>query len=408
MTSITDQTLMDQMKITEREIGLRKELFDITVHDEAALRSYRESVVGELDQIVGEFYAEQVQNSEIAMIIGDAETLRRLQGMMRRYVTELFQGQYDTDYVNNRLRIGKIHHRLGVTPKLYLSAIKLLHDILKTVIDQVHSTSTDAEKERCKDAVHKVLQFDAHLVFDTYIRNLVVEVEMGRAELEKHASHLEEKVAERTRQLEELARRDSLTGLLNQRTFFEQVERELASAVRYVYPLTLIYIDLNDFKAVNDAKGHRAGDAVLTKVGEIIRETARDTDVACRYGGDEFCIVLPHATTDDADRVCRRLAEGFKNRGVDRVTMSMGIAQTGPDDFVSMEALLQMADAAMYEAKYSARTKPGHQIRINQKLRSLDRRKSGRRGDAIDVKSQPNSAQPPKTADEDSVEAKAV
>ena len=167
MTLLTDQTLMDQMKITEREIGLRKELFDITAHDEAALRGYRDSVVGELDQIVGEFYAEQVQNSEIAMIIGDAETLRRLQGMMRRYVTELFQGNYNTDYVNNRLRIGKIHHRLGVTPKLYLSAIKLLHDILKRVVDQVQSSATNAEKERCKDAVHKVLQFDTHLVFDT-------------------------------------------------------------------------------------------------------------------------------------------------------------------------------------------------------------------------------------------------
>ena len=255
---LTDQTLMEQMKITEREIENRKDLFDITSDDEMALRTYRDSVVGALDEIVGAFYAEQVQNSEIAMIIGDAETLRRLQGMMRRYVTELFQGQFDTDYVNNRLRIGKIHHRLGVTPKLYLSATKLLHDILKTVIDQAQSTATDVQKERCKDAVHKVLQFDAHFVFDTYIRNLVVEVEMGRTELERHAGDLEEKVAERTRQLEELARRDSLTGLLNRRAFFEQAERDLAAAIRYVHPMTLVYVDLNDFKAVNDLQGHRA------------------------------------------------------------------------------------------------------------------------------------------------------
>lgn len=407
MTLLTDQTLMDQMKITEREIGLRKELFDITADDEAALRCYRDSVVGELDLIVGEFYSEQVQNSEIAMIIGDAETLRRLQGMMRRYVTELFQGRYDTDYVNNRLRIGKIHHRLGVTPKLYLSAIKLLHDILKKVIDQVQSTATDAEKERCKDAVHKVLQFDAHLVFDTYIRNLVVEVEMGRVELEKHASHLEEKVAERTRQLEELARRDSLTGLLNQRAFFEQVERELSSAIRYVYPLTLVYIDLNDFKEINDAQGHRAGDAVLTRVGEVVLSTTRETDVACRYGGDEFCVALPHGTTDDAERLCGRLADGFRQRGIERVTMSMGIAQTGPEDFVSMEALLQMADAAMYEAKNAARKTPGHQVSINRKVQSLDRRRVGRRGDDDGRKDQETAARQPVVADEGALDAKA-
>ena len=379
---LTDQTLMEQMKITEREIDIRKDLFDITPHDEMALRTYRDSVVGALDQVVGEFYAEQVQNSEIAMIIGDAETLRRLQGMMRRYVTELFQGQFDTDYVNNRLRIGKIHHRLGVTPKLYLSAIKLLHDILKNVIDRVQSTATDAQREHCKDAVHKVLQFDAHFVFDTYIRNLVVEVEMGRAELERHASNLEEKVAERTRQLEELARRDSLTGLLNQRAFFEQVDRDLASAIRYVHPITLVYIDLNDFKAVNDLQGHRAGDAVLAKVGEIILSTIRDTDTACRYGGDEFCVALPHGTTDDADRLCRRLTDGFRRRNIEQVTMSMGIAQTGPDDFVSAETLLQMADAAMYEAKNAARAAPGHQIRVNEKLRHLDGKKGGQRSEA--------------------------
>ena len=396
---LTDQTLMEQMKITEREIEIRKDLFDISSHDETALRTYRDSVVGALDQVVGEFYAEQVQNSEIAMIIGDAETLRRLQGMMRRYVTELFQGQFDTDYVNNRLRIGKIHHRLGVTPKLYLSAIKLLHDILKNVIDRVQSTATDAQREHCKDAVHKVLQFDAHFVFDTYIRNLVVEVEMGRAELERHASNLEEKVAERTRQLEELARRDSLTGLLNQRAFFEQVDRDLASAIRYVHPMTLVYIDLNDFKAVNDLQGHRAGDAVLAKVGEIILSTIRDTDIACRYGGDEFCVALPHGTTDDADRLCRRLTDGFRRRNIEQVTMSMGIAQTGPDDFVSAETLLQMADAAMYEAKHATRTTPGHQIRINDKLRPLDSKKANHRSDTGDPPSRTGAISVPGSAE---------
>ncbi len=406
MTLLTDQTLIEQMKINEREIDLRKELFDITLDDEAALRSYRDSVVGALDQIVGEFYSEQVQNSEIALIIGDAETLRRLQGMMRRYVGELFQGRYDVDYVNNRLRIGKIHHRLGVTPKLYLSAIKLLHDILKRVIDETPSTSSDAVKNRCKDALHKVLQFDTHLVFDTYIRNLVVEVEASRTELERHAAHLEAKVAERTRQLEELARRDSLTGLLNQRAFFEEVERSLSAAVRYVYPVTLIYVDLNGFKAVNDFEGHRAGDALLAQVGSVLQETARDTDLICRYGGDEFCIALPHATSADAERRCRRLAEDFGKRGIDRVTMSMGIAQTGPEEFVTLETLLQMADAAMYEAKKSTTTSRGHRVRVNRKVRGLDRRKSGQpgRGEAAGPKPVPA----PEDADHPRLAAKAV
>ena len=116
-------------------------------------------------------------------------------------------------------------------------------------------------------------------------------------------------------QLRRRSRTDSLTGLLNHRVFYNRLEDELNRARRYDSPLSLVLIDLNNFKAVNDSKGHQLGDRLLVKCAERLRADLRQTDILCRYGGDVFGIILPETTQREAYALMSRLAEDFKELG---------------------------------------------------------------------------------------------
>ncbi len=104
-----EQSLLEQMKFSDFEISKRKVLFDLTETDFDLLRSCRLAVVERLDWAIDEFYARQLNNPEIALIIGDSDTLGRLKNSMRGYIVEIFEGNYDEAYVNSRLRVGKVH-----------------------------------------------------------------------------------------------------------------------------------------------------------------------------------------------------------------------------------------------------------------------------------------------------------
>jgi len=362
----TDKSLAEQLQITDREIEYRKSLLGIADSDVTILKAMKNDIIDGVDVIVDRFYDVQLQTSEISLLIGDAETLERLRMSMRRYILELFEGYYDAEYVNKRLRIGKVHKRIGVSPKLYVSAVNLL----QTVIDDYILETSGTEAHDClqcdhkRKAVHKLMMFDMQLVFDTYISSLVAEVEVAKADLEDYASSLEDTVAQRTRQLQELSIRDSLTGLLNQRAFFENLRRELSVAERTQRPLSVIYFDLNGFKKLNDSKGHKEGDRLLECVGQAITECIRDVDFGCRYGGDEFCIIMPSADKAQAREACDRLISAYDKLEPGDVTFSIGIADTGPQDFIDPDTLVKRADKLMYVAKARSKEDPGHHIEL--------------------------------------------
>ena len=350
-----EQTLAEQMQFSELEIQQRKDLLGFTTNDAELLKSHKTFIANRIDQIVELFYAKQVGIPEIALLIGDADTLRLLQNAMRRYILELFDGHYDSDYVNRRLRIGKVHKRIGVSPKLYLSAVWLLQSTLNEEIDtHVGMTSETNCGPALKEALNKLITLDTQLIFDTYISSLMSEVDSAKEEMSSYASSLEDIVAQRTQELEELSRKDSLTGLFNQRAFYEHLRREMANATRHKDRLCLAYFDLNNFKQLNDQKGHQAGDDVLAATGRCSLNSVRSTDFGCRYGGDEFVIIMPRTNLDEANSVCQRLITAFEAATEHDVTISIGIASTGPDEHMDIDSLIQAADEQMYKAKKKA------------------------------------------------------
>ncbi len=163
--------------------------------------------------------------------------------------------------------------------------------------------------------------------------------------------HLENK-------LNELARRDSLTGLYNRYYFEEALEKEIERSKRYEHPLTFLMIDINGFKAINDEHGHQIGDRVLKKTAGILQENIRDADTVCRYGGDEFLIMMPE-TGDGANLVAERFKERLKDWSRkfpildDPLTLATGKSYWYPDGDEEIGEVIARADERMYRDKRS-------------------------------------------------------
>jgi diguanylate cyclase (GGDEF)-like protein len=178
-------------------------------------------------------------------------------------------------------------------------------------------------------------------------------------------------VGERTRAIEALGRalkilkeeaiRDPLTDLYNRRFLSDVLSRELMRAAREGIRVAVIMIDLDHFKKVNDAAGHAAGDLVLIEIATLLKRHIRGTDIACRYGGEEFTLVLPNATLQSArstgEAICSAIQE--ERRRLMGITASLGVA-VFPDHAVEPESLLRAADEALYDAKGRGR----NQVRI--------------------------------------------
>ncbi|WP_198781744.1 diguanylate cyclase domain-containing protein [Shewanella putrefaciens] len=360
----TEQTLFEQMRITELEIEFRKALFSFTQADVKALLSFKPIIEENIDKIVDDFYGLQTSVSEIALLIGDSDTLARLRTAQRRYVLDLFNGVYDLEYVNNRLRIGLVHKRIGVEPKLYLSAVHTLKELIYTVINKV--IQDDIQGQQIRVAIDKLVLFDVTLVFDTYIRSLVSEIENAKDKAEKYAQSMESKVKERTQQLEELSQTDPLTGLLNVRHLQETATRILRAAQRRAEPVSVIYLDVDDFKLFNDTQGHRSGDDVLCAVAQAIKESTRAEDYSFRYGGDEFCIIMPNCREAQAeDNFVTRFNQKIK-QSLSDISLSYGIVDTGPYDYDDANSLIHKADQKMYSFKRASKLQQQNTVSANQ------------------------------------------
>jgi diguanylate cyclase (GGDEF)-like protein len=154
---------------------------------------------------------------------------------------------------------------------------------------------------------------------------------------------------------------DSLTGLFNRRYMAETLEREIHRARRTGNPLTVLVVDIDGFKQQNDAFGHDAGDAVLVELASLLQRSLRKEDIACRYGGEEFVLVLPDAALDNAARRAEQLREAVRRMRVSHkevvlgpITISIGVAAF-PDHGADGASLLKSADMALYEAKKAGR-----------------------------------------------------
>ena len=164
--------------------------------------------------------------------------------------------------------------------------------------------------------------------------------------------------------LRNLAFRDELTGLYNQRHFLSSLEIELERATRYTRPFSLVLMDLDHFKQVNDEYGHRAGDIVLKAIGQILNEQSRNTDIACRCGGEEFAIICPETAIDSAATLAERVRKAIEEKEIFldeiplKVTISVGVAEyLWENGEKTSTDIFEVADQALYQSKHEGRNR---------------------------------------------------
>jgi diguanylate cyclase (GGDEF)-like protein len=204
---------------------------------------------------------------------------------------------------------------------------------------------------------HKRLESGDTMLFEKQVAAMLER--SGDPELEKGLGVLRRLYNRKREKLSELAFYDALTGLYNRRYFDVAISEEAARARRYRRALSVLMIDIDHFKKVNDEHGHQKGDEVLAAVAEILKGALRGTDLVCRYGGEEIVVILPETGAKDALRIgenCRKGIAAKSTRAIDGgVTVSIGVSEMAeglePEDFI------KTADLALYRAKKTGRNR---------------------------------------------------
>jgi len=280
--------------------------------------------------------------------------------LIREFLAENGDGRFHLEWVE-RLEEGLQHLDAGHVGLVLLDlalpqsegldtlAVVLAHaprvpTIVLTVLDDA-AVAVEAVRRGAQDYLVKG-QIDGRLLVRV-VRYAIERKEIGEA-LEKA-----------NRRLEELATTDDLTGLANRRRFMEALNLEVERSRRYGSDLALVMIDIDGFKAINDTYGHVFGDRVLVEVAKTLQGEVRVTDLAARYGGDEFMVLMPETRVEEAlgavERMRKRIAERPVSNGKMTlpISVSAGISAAEADRTATPDTLVHLADEAMYAAKHA-------------------------------------------------------
>ena len=241
-------------------------------------------------------------------------------------------------------------------------------DVLKDVRDRcttpvimvtgenVGETAAEAIRQGATDYVVKVGDY-------LFTIPLVIEKNLTVAKIIREREELRKQLEEKNAQLEQMAATDALTGVYNRRHFGRVLDQLFAEAQRYDKDLAAVMIDLDGYKQLNDTFGHQVGDQLLVIAGKVISANMRRMDVAARYGGDEFVLLLPQADCAEASNAATRIREEFYTasatllKRAEGVTMSIGVASLKHGGAANPDQLVNHADQALYKSKAHGRNR---------------------------------------------------
>lgn len=297
--------------------------------DQAVDRA-REAMLPHLDAIVAAFYDYLGTIPELAGLLRDGERTARLRVTQRAYLETLGSGREALSYFESRLRIGRVHERVGLTPTHYLAAYS--HLVL-LIGEHVSSRLSPAEVSETCLVVQRLFWLDADLAMMAY-----------------HGTRHDAVI--------DSVSRDPLTGVASRSVLMARLFEECERAERFSRPFSVLFVDLDGFKIVNDEAGHETGDRILAIIGDCIRTSVRPSDVVGRYGGDEFVIGVVEGNLQAAREIASRISSLIAVRLAEeprRPTASFGVAFR--KDGEAADALVHRADLAMYAAKRAGKNR---------------------------------------------------
>lgn len=278
--------------------------------------------------------------------------------LIARYSSKLFildKNNFVVKHISTHNDIITYYTLMSRQRELIKEEIKLFDRLLKPCIFTVpiydfHHETFVVVFENISEGIDKEKLFLAEKILKEPEILLLVRSEVG------NLVHLKEK-----EELMEQATKCKLTGLFNRNYFETEIKKEFIKARRYRYPISVIMIDIDNFKDINDRYGHLIGDLVLKVTGDIITKNIRSIDIPVRYGGEEFLIVLPHTSAIRAERVAERIREKIEKTKINTpygpisVTASFGVTEFDGNE--SIERLLDRVDMALYESKRKGKNK---------------------------------------------------
>jgi diguanylate cyclase (GGDEF)-like protein len=321
-------------------VGLQRACFGLHPEDEASLDRIRFAVREEIAELVACFYEHPVTQPGSHT----PPSLDALRASQRAYLSTLGLYSDTEEYVEGRTRIALLHAAAGLDRAWYIGAHARL---FRPIARQLAGHYADADRLLpLLVTLQRILAFDAYLVGEGYLRATSHRLERRLEEL-----------SESQHRVLEGSRRDGLTQIDSRAYLLQALESEVGRSRREQRAFSLLFIDVDHFKTVNDTFGHAAGDEALRGIVEVLKSSLRPGDVVGRYGGDEFLVGLVHASEAKAarvaSRICRRVM-AYSRKGT-AVTVSIGCATLSADD--SVASLIRRADTAMYEAKAAGRNR---------------------------------------------------
>ena len=235
-----------------------------------------------------------------------------------------------------------------------LAYLNSLSDYMSTTSIVVVSGNVNAERvSQCLD-----------LGVSDYIKTPFADAEfLARVRAQIRLRDQKEELQIENEKLQELIQIDDLTGLYNMRSIYQKLEFEMERGKRFNRPVTVVMLDMDKFKSVNDGHDHLFGSFVLGEVGKIIKASTRTVDIPARYGGDEFLIVLSEIPLSGIEQFCERLRQRIENsvfthgRDSIKLTVSIGFATTQAGESITARELTRRADMALYQAKREGRNR---------------------------------------------------
>jgi diguanylate cyclase (GGDEF)-like protein len=321
-----------------------------TERDAANVGTIVEAIERSAETIVERFYRHLDGFGEMSALLGDGARRRRLMETQTAYLLSLGRDMGSLAYLDERLAIGHAHESVGLATRWYIGAYAVLEPLIAEALARALGVETAAYRA-CLETVRKIIHIDSVLALEAY----------------QDAAHARQDALMRDletarRRLEDLVRHDALTGVAARREVETLLEAEHRRGLRFGHALSVLFVDIDHFKAINDAHGHAVGDDALCHVARTLAGALRSADVVGRWGGEEFVVGLVECEPDEAwtiaERMRRAVAASPLDLGAARVaiTVSVGLA-CGPRRGEAATDLIARADRAMYEAKRAGRNR---------------------------------------------------
>lgn len=342
--------LCASVQIDRNEIGRRCEFLRFDDQDEKNLGVIHDLIKGSLTSIIAEFYDHLVKFDEIRDFLSEPQRLKRLKETQSRYLFTLGQDHGQATYFENRLRIGMIHEQVKLPQKWYLGAYAMLFESLGRRL-QVRCARQSKNLLSLLVTLYKIFTLDSILAVEAYYQASVHRLEET---LQKLASAQES--------LERLSRIDELTQVNNRRSLMELLQAELGRSRRFLHPFTLLFIDVDHFKIINDRNGHAFGDYILKATVSVVREMLRPQDIIGRYGGEEFLVGLVESDKQAGREIAERIRHQVEETSVEyagrriSLTISIGLTELTPET-KDLDEMIGRADRALYRAKRNGRNR---------------------------------------------------